>query len=182
MIGMKNDKSKPRASLLPKGTLNAVIRVLEFGATKYRENNWKHVPDAKTRYYDAMHRHIDAWWGGEQKDPETGEHHLAHATCCAMFLMWLDFNGHKNAPETPQAILDAQPSKDIPMEEKCSGELLGACGHLTVNGCVGCVMDGSSQRIRDCLIDLVKCGYLEKTTIYTYQATGKTKQLFRGAA
>ena len=109
-------------SLLPKGALSAVIRVLEFGATKYQENNWKHVPDAKTRYYDAMQRHIDAWWNGEQKDPETGEHHLAHATCCAMFLMWFDFNGYRNAPVTPQAILDAQPSKDMRMVEKCCTE------------------------------------------------------------
>ena len=42
------------------------------------------------RYYDAMQRHIDAWWQGEQKDPETGEHHLAHAICCGMFLWWFD--------------------------------------------------------------------------------------------
>lgn len=90
MIGQKHDKQKPRMSLLPKGALNAVIRVLEFGATKYQENNWKHVPDAKTRYYDAMQRHIEAWWHGEQKDTETGEHHLAHAICCGMFLWWFD--------------------------------------------------------------------------------------------
>lgn len=88
--GKKFDTNKPRMSLLPKGALNAVIRVLEFGATKYQENNWKHVPDAKTRYYDAMQRHIDAWWNGERKDQETGEHHLAHAICCGMFLMWFD--------------------------------------------------------------------------------------------
>ena len=54
MIGQKYDEQKPRMSLLPKGSLSAVIRVLEFGATKYQENNWKHVPDAKVRYYDAM--------------------------------------------------------------------------------------------------------------------------------
>ena len=88
--GQKFDTNKPRMSLLPKGALNAVIRVLEFGATKYQENNWKHVPEAKTRYYDAMQRHIEAWWSGEQKDPETGEHHLAHAICCGMFLWWFD--------------------------------------------------------------------------------------------
>ncbi len=140
MIGMKNDKSKLRASLLPKGTLNAVIRVLEFGATKYRENNWKHVPDAKTRYYDAMHRHIDAWWGGEQKDPETGEHHLAHATCCAMFLMWLDFNGHKNAPETPQAILDAESWKHTDTVEKCDTAQMVGCEHYWIDA-----MDGGTK-------------------------------------
>lgn len=88
----KHDQSKPRFSLIPIGTLNAVVRVLEFGATKYAENNWRTVPDARTRYFDAMHRHIDAWWQGEKKDSETGESHLAHAVCCALFLMWLDDN------------------------------------------------------------------------------------------
>lgn len=77
-------------SLLPKGAVNAVVRVLEFGAKKYAPDNWKYVPEAKTRYYDAMQRHIDAWWNGEIKDQETGEHHLAHAVCCAMFLWWFD--------------------------------------------------------------------------------------------
>ena len=90
MNGQKYDSKKPRMSLLPKGALNAVIRVLEFGAKKYALDNWKTVPDAKTRYYDAMQRHIDAWWNGEQKDAETGEHHLAHAICCGMFLWWFD--------------------------------------------------------------------------------------------
>ncbi|WP_257224634.1 dATP/dGTP diphosphohydrolase domain-containing protein [Acinetobacter sp. YH12108] len=96
--GQKFDKNKPRMSLLPKGALNAVIRVLEFGANKYQVDNWKHVPDAKVRYYDAMQRHIDAWWHGEQKDPETGEHHLAHAICCGMFLWWFD-NQQSGVPE-----------------------------------------------------------------------------------
>ena len=95
MQGKKLDQNKPRMSLLPKGALSAVIRVLEFGASKYAENNWQTVTDARRRYYDAMLRHIDAWWQGEQKDSETGESHLAHAICCAMFLMWLD-NNSKN--------------------------------------------------------------------------------------
>ena len=100
MQGKKFDQNKPRMSLLPKGALNAVIRVLEFGATKYQADGWKHVPDAKTRYYDAMQRHIDAWWQGEQKDSETGESHLAHAVCCALFLMWFD-----DVLDTPKVVL-----------------------------------------------------------------------------
>lgn len=89
---LKYDGGKNRYSLLPKGAVNAVVRVLEFGAKKYAVDNWKTVPEAKTRYYDAMQRHIDAWWNGESKDPETGESHLAHALCCGMFLWWLDAN------------------------------------------------------------------------------------------
>ena len=97
--GQKFDKNKPRMSLLPKGSLSAVIRVLEFGASKYQADNWKHVPDANVRYYDAMQRHIDAWWQGEQKDPETGEHHLAHAICCGMFLWWFDEEALRGASD-----------------------------------------------------------------------------------
>lgn len=89
-LGQKFDSAKARMSLLPKGILQKVVNVLELGAKKYQEDNWQHVTNAHTRYYDAMQRHIEAWWSGEIRDPETGEHHLAHATCCAMFLMWFD--------------------------------------------------------------------------------------------
>ncbi len=90
--GLKYDADKPRWSLLPAGAVEEVVRVLEYGARKYSEENWKKVDNAHIRYYDAAMRHINAWWQLEQKDQETGLHHLAHATCCLMFLMWLDKN------------------------------------------------------------------------------------------
>lgn len=90
--GTKHDSDKVRYSLLPKGVLEKVLNVLEFGATKYAVENWKEVPNARTRYYDAAMRHIQAWYYGETKDPETGESHLAHAICCLMFLLWFDTN------------------------------------------------------------------------------------------
>jgi hypothetical protein len=31
-----------------------------------------------------------AWKSGETLDPESGKHHLAHAMCCAMFLLERD--------------------------------------------------------------------------------------------
>lgn len=88
--GRKDDSAKRRYSLLPTGTVNSVVDVLEFGSKKYADNNWQKVPNAKTRYYDAALRHIDAWFNGEIKDSETGLPHLAHAICCLMFLMWFD--------------------------------------------------------------------------------------------
>ena len=88
--GRKDDSAKRRYSLLPKGTVNSVVDVLEFGSKKYADNNWQKVPDAKTRYYDAAMRHLDAWFNGDLKDAETGLPHLAHAMCCLMFLMWFD--------------------------------------------------------------------------------------------
>lgn len=88
--GRKDDSSKRRYSLLPKGAVNSVVDVLEFGSKKYADNNWQKVPGAKTRYYDAAMRHLDAWLNGDLKDAETGLPHLAHAICCLMFLMWFD--------------------------------------------------------------------------------------------
>lgn len=93
--GMKYDNDKPRHSLLPKGTVNAVINVLEFGAKKYEADNWQKVDNAKERYYNAAMRHIDRWWNGEKRDPETNIHHLAHAATSLFFLIWFDENGEQ---------------------------------------------------------------------------------------
>lgn len=90
VIGRKNDTGKRRFSLLPINCINAVLDVLEFGAKKYEVGNWQKVPEAETRYFDAALRHIFAWKQGEKVDPESGCHHLAHAVCCLIFLLWFD--------------------------------------------------------------------------------------------
>lgn len=99
-IGRKDDSNKPRYSLLPTGTINQVVQVLEYGASdKYEVDNWQKIPDARRRFYDAAMRHIDAWWNGEiidlDKDGVKGSQlpHLAHAICCLLFLMWFDNKG-----------------------------------------------------------------------------------------
>jgi len=86
----KHDLGKWRFSLMPMSAMKSVIEVLEFGAKKYAPGNWKTVPDARTRYFDAAIRHVTAWWGGEKNDSESGLPHLAHAICCLLFLLWLD--------------------------------------------------------------------------------------------
>jgi hypothetical protein len=88
--GIKYDSEKRRWSLVPAGVMDEVIDVLEYGSKKYSDNNWMRVPDARTRYYDAAMRHMDAWWQGEVDDVETNKSHLAHAMCCLMFLQWFD--------------------------------------------------------------------------------------------
>lgn len=84
----KHDQDKPRTDLLPPRGVLAVARVLGFGAKKYGADNWhKAAPDeAVRRYTGAMLRHALAMLAGEERDPETGESHAAHAACCALFL------------------------------------------------------------------------------------------------
>lgn len=99
--GRKDDLNKRRYSLLPANTVNQVVDVLEYGASdKYEVDNWQKIPDARTRFYNAAMRHIDAWWNGEILDLDKGETkgsqlpHLAHAICCLLFLMWFDNKDH----------------------------------------------------------------------------------------
>jgi hypothetical protein len=88
--GRKFDGGKLQYGLLPPLALKATVEILTFGAEKYEPDNWKHVPDSKRRYFDAMQRHLWAWKEGEQNDSETGKNHLAHAMCCLMFLLEKD--------------------------------------------------------------------------------------------
>lgn len=97
-MGQKLDKEKPRWDLLPLGALSATVDVLTFGARKYAPDNWRKVPDARRRYLAATWRHIVAWGRGSKADPESGQHHLAHAICCLLFILELELEG-ESKPE-----------------------------------------------------------------------------------
>ena len=75
--GSKN--RKPEAySLIPVEFLAEVARVYNYGATKYSAENWRQgYPWSWS--YDALGRHLAAFWSGQEIDPESGRHHLAHA-------------------------------------------------------------------------------------------------------
>ena len=87
MEGIKYDDSKPDYSLIPPRALNDLVKVLTFGAKKYDRDNWKKVENAEQRYFAAAQRHLWAVLRGETHDPESGEHHYAHALCCIMYLL-----------------------------------------------------------------------------------------------
>ena len=87
--GMKFDNGKRVWSLLPLESVELVVDVLMFGATKYAPNNWKKVQPME-RYLDAAMRHLVARLQGEVLDKESGLPHLAHLACCALFAIWFD--------------------------------------------------------------------------------------------
>ena len=87
VTGVKYDSGKPEYSLMPKGALHETVKVLTYGAKKYSPDNWKRVPELQKRYFDALQRHIYAYQSGENIDPESGLHHLAHASCCINFML-----------------------------------------------------------------------------------------------
>lgn len=87
----KHDQSKPRADLLPPRALLAMADVLAYGASKYSDDNWrKGGLAARPRYIAAALRHILAFQGGEELDPESGRAHLAHALTSLAFAFELE--------------------------------------------------------------------------------------------
>jgi hypothetical protein len=75
--GEKGAKPVQLGSLDPVG-LEEMGRVGGYGATKYARYNFI-KGYAYSLSVDAMFRHMLAWLGGEDFDPESGLHHMAHA-------------------------------------------------------------------------------------------------------
>ena len=83
---LKFDQDKLPLNLLSTEALNQTAAVLKFGAQKYAEHNWR-KGFTWSRPLAAAMRHLTAFNDGEDKDPESGLSHLAHAACCIMFLL-----------------------------------------------------------------------------------------------
>ena len=86
--GVKNDVGKVRWDLMPWSELEQVAKVMTHGSKKYTDDNWKKVEPR--RYVAAALRHFIDWVKGEAYDKDSGQHHLAHAICCLLFLIYFE--------------------------------------------------------------------------------------------
>jgi hypothetical protein len=88
--GAKVDAGKNRLGLvlldfsLP---LIEVGKVGTFGANKYSDSGWMQVPNAESRYTDAMFRHLFKEAAGEVYDTDSGLLHSAHAAWNALAIL-----------------------------------------------------------------------------------------------
>lgn len=83
--------AKPSMSNVPPIGLMEVGAVMVLGAKKYGPMNWREDKVSASVYYNAMMRHLFAWWDGQDCDEESEQKHLAHVAACAMILvdaMW----------------------------------------------------------------------------------------------
>lgn len=90
--GAKLDGGKPLAALVVGDFSNALQRVVDvgtFGANKYTRSGWLSVPDAESRYADAMMRHLLAHFANEKTDSDSGLPHLHHAAWNVLALVEL---------------------------------------------------------------------------------------------
>lgn len=81
---IKYDDGKAPIGLVSTLWIVGVSEVLGFGAKKYAANNWRKGFNT-VRLLSAALRHIFAFLGGEDLDPESGLCHLDHASCMLMF-------------------------------------------------------------------------------------------------
>ena len=94
--GQKFDAGKTEWDLLPLGPVEEVVKVLMHGKEKYGRDNWQLIDNPIRRYYSAAQRHLAAFRRArfDTRDPydaidaESHLHHLAHAACCILFLLW----------------------------------------------------------------------------------------------
>ena len=108
-VGQKFDQDKPRMDLLDSSALEELSKVLTFGAKKYAAHNWR-KGITTSRLIAAALRHIFAYLGGQNNDPETGLSHIAHAMCCCMFIL-----GLKNKTEMDDRYF-VVPTSQTPLE------------------------------------------------------------------
>ncbi len=76
------------AGISPANLCVVIQQVLEYGAKKYKPENWRQVEDLN-RYWNALGRHILAMDNGEQSDAESGLAHAHHALTNIAFLIEL---------------------------------------------------------------------------------------------
>ena len=87
--GQKGVKEE-RYDLLPFDALDEVTRVYAAGARKYADDNWLKGYSWRLSL-GALLRHISKFMCGEDFDPETGCHHMAHAAwhCLTILTFYL---------------------------------------------------------------------------------------------
>jgi hypothetical protein len=61
------------------------VAMLE-GAMKYARHNYRIVGVRASVYYDAVGRHMQLWWEGEDLDPDSGLNHITKAIASLVVL------------------------------------------------------------------------------------------------
>ena len=101
----------PSWSVMPRWVILLVGRVMAIGAAKYGAFNYRDSSISASTYQDAMERHAQLWFDGEDDDPETGVSHLASIIASCSLLLDAQASGKldDNRQKTGRAreVLDA---------------------------------------------------------------------------
>lgn len=86
-LGDRYNEGKPKLSLIleARAALTGLARILERGMQKYSRGNWRRGL-VQTEVADSALRHLTAYLAGEELCPESGQPHVDHFLCNALFL------------------------------------------------------------------------------------------------
>lgn len=73
-------------SHVPVSVMLEVSLAMQEGAQKYGPVNWATKPIRAKAYFDALFRHMAAWMGGEDTDPDSGLPHIVKALATLVVL------------------------------------------------------------------------------------------------
>ena len=91
VTGGKKGVKIERFDLIPPDVLRMLARHYGRGAAKYGERNMEKGYDY-SKSYGALQRHANAWWEGEDDDPEFGTSHLLAVAWHAITLLWMQLH------------------------------------------------------------------------------------------
>lgn len=104
-----NPKDAIGDTKMPMHLVSGVVKLYQalahfLGNVKYGAWNYRAEGARASVYRAALDRHMDAWWEGEENDPDDGTPHLANAICCINILI--------EAKEAKKLIDDRPPSSN----------------------------------------------------------------------
>ena len=73
-------------STIPSPVIAEIGLAMLEGARKYGRHNYRVAGVRASVYYDAVLRHITAWWEGEDIDVDSGLNHIIKALTCLVVL------------------------------------------------------------------------------------------------
>ena len=87
MSATRNNVGKLRWDLVDWGSVEEMLKVLEFGAIKYNPENWKKGLN-REEILESTQRHLIQLFQKEELDQESQLHHAGHVMCNMMFYLY----------------------------------------------------------------------------------------------
>ena len=91
--GLRYNAGKLRYDLLPVDAIRELTKVMTMGAEKYEARNWEKGFKWMEDCFGSLQRHAQAFAGGEDRDAESGQLHMAHVMWNAMALVAFQLRG-----------------------------------------------------------------------------------------
>lgn len=98
-------KKVPMSCVSAPVVMEGALGMME-GALKYGRHNYREVGVRASVYYDALMRHMMAWWEGQDIDPDSGINHVGKAIATLFVLRdsmmrgnWVDDRPPRCDPE-----------------------------------------------------------------------------------